>query len=250
MKSEIGRFSRSTASKNSRVSVRMASFSSAFHSGNFFASGLTASRLRVSSHWPAKLSAKAADFGSAIIRFTCASRTAGRCSWLASPSREQLVVRHRAPQEVAEPRRQFEIGDAAATAGPGIALDAEQELRRDQHRGDRELQALRRRVAARPCACRRCAVSRATSAFVDRTPVGAARERGEDPVHAGGAGRRIADRAPSSATACGSAGGNGPATSMDSGIDVAVGVAARLRRNRLQRLVVRRTRRGRCARRR
>ncbi len=56
-------------SKNMRVSVFIASRSSGPHSGNFSGSGLTTSRLRISSHWPAKLSAKARRAG----RPACAS---------------------------------------------------------------------------------------------------------------------------------------------------------------------------------
>ena len=77
MKSPIGRFSRRIASKNIRVSVFMSSRSSGPQVGNFCGSGLMLSRFRISSHWPAKFSASADAFGSASIRFTCASSTPG-----------------------------------------------------------------------------------------------------------------------------------------------------------------------------
>ncbi len=44
------------------------------------------SRLRISSHWPAKFSAIAKAFGSASMRFTCASSTDGALNWRRSAS--------------------------------------------------------------------------------------------------------------------------------------------------------------------
>ena len=77
MKSDIGRFWLSTCSKNMLVSVRISSLSCGVQALNFCGSGVMESRLRISSHWPAKLSAKAPAFLSVIIRFTCASSVAG-----------------------------------------------------------------------------------------------------------------------------------------------------------------------------
>ena len=48
--------------------------SSSSNCGNTFGSGLTLASLRSVSHWPAKFCTNAADFGSASIRLTCASR--------------------------------------------------------------------------------------------------------------------------------------------------------------------------------
>jgi len=64
-------------SKNIIVSVFIASRSSGFHSLNLSGSGLTTSRLRVSSHCPAKFAANALARGSASMRLTCASSTIG-----------------------------------------------------------------------------------------------------------------------------------------------------------------------------
>ena len=98
-------------SKNIRVSVFIASRSSGVQAGNFCGSGLMLSRLRISSHWPAKFSAIANAFGSASIRFTCASSTAGVLSWRRSASDSSSLVGHRVPEEVAQPRGQLDVRD-------------------------------------------------------------------------------------------------------------------------------------------
>ena len=57
--------------------------------------------------------------------------------------RQQLLVRHRAPEEIADPRGELErrhLVHERGVARIGIALDAEQEIGRDQHRLDGELQ--------------------------------------------------------------------------------------------------------------
>ena len=109
-----------TASKNIRVSVFMASRSSGPHSGNFCGSGLTLSRLRVSSHWPAKLSASAAErrVGQHPLHLRLEHARA-RAACPLRPEPQQFVVRHRAPEEVAQPRGEFEIGDLVHLRGIG-----------------------------------------------------------------------------------------------------------------------------------
>ena len=74
----------------------------------------------------------------------------------------QLVVRHARPQEVRQPRRQLVLADrmrpARRRAAAPIALDAEQEVGRDQDRLERDRQAFVERVAAscaRPRTARR-----------------------------------------------------------------------------------------------
>ena len=92
--------------------------SSAFHSGNFVGSRLTASRLRVSSHWPAKLSAKRRRLriGEHALDLRVEHRRQVQPIRLAEP--QQLVVGHRAPEEVAQPRRQLDVRDARDGARP------------------------------------------------------------------------------------------------------------------------------------
>ncbi len=150
MNSEIGRFSLRTYWKNMLVSVRISSLSSGVQAGNFSGSGVIESRLRISSHWPAKLSANAAAFLSVIMRFTCASSTAGSLQLAGFGEAEQFVVGHRTPQEIAQAGGQFGIGKAVRFLGVErirIALDAEQEFGRNQHRFERELDALLGRLA-------------------------------------------------------------------------------------------------------
>src|SRR5690606_6196770 len=59
--------------------------------------------------------------------------------------REQLVVRHRAPEEIAEPRRELVIRERRVRAGRRVGFAPEQKLRRHEHGRDRVLQALPRR---------------------------------------------------------------------------------------------------------
>ncbi len=81
------------------------------------------SRLRISSHCPAKFSAIANAFGSASIRFTCASSTAGALQPSALGQRQQLLVRHRVPQEVAQPRGQLDVRDPVHPGRVGRVRD-------------------------------------------------------------------------------------------------------------------------------
>ena len=66
--------------------------------------------------------------------------------------RQQLLVRHRVPQEVTQPRRQLHVRDPVHPAGivrVEIALDVKQEMRRDEHRLDRQGEALLHGLALR-----------------------------------------------------------------------------------------------------
>ena len=121
---------------------------------------------RAWSHWPTKLRTNSSDRGSASIRSTWAGRFA-RSSPLAGQA-DQLVVGHRRPEEVGQPRGQGVFVDERmpASAAPGSAvLLAEQEPRRGQHGhhrlGDARLEGLAR-LRRRPP--RRCATSRSTVA--------------------------------------------------------------------------------------
>ena len=174
-------------SKNIRVSVFIASRSSGLQAGNFCGSGLMLSRLRISSHWPAKFSAIAKAFGSASMRLTWASSTAGAPQAPPLGQRQQLVVRHRVPQEVAQPRGQLHVGDRD---GPWSDRSASRSRSMWNRKcGETSMAWI---ASAIPCsvvwpsalASATNFLSAATSARVDRAPVGAARQRREDPVDA------------------------------------------------------------------
>ena len=92
----------------------------------------------VCSHWPAKFSTSACDFGSCSMRCDLPVETFGSRSCAVAGQVEQLVVGHAAPEEIGEARGEFPIVELAL--GPGIVglrieLDAEQEARGDEHRG-------------------------------------------------------------------------------------------------------------------
>ena len=55
---------------------------------------------------------------------------------------KQFVVGHGTPEEIAETRSEFGVGDPAIGARFGIALNAKQKPRRDQHAGNGKLKAL------------------------------------------------------------------------------------------------------------
>ena len=128
----------------------MASRSSGLHSGNFCGSGLTTSRLRSSSHWPAKLSASAAERGSASMRFTCAS-SVRRGAQLAGFG-ERRAVRRPASSSTgsssgATPVRRRRSGATSSDRSGSDRARCGKEVRRDQHRLERQLDALLRRLA-------------------------------------------------------------------------------------------------------
>ena len=84
------------------------------------------------------------------MRVTCASSTAGVLSWRRSASDEQLVVRHRVPQEVTQARGQLDVRNPVHSrriVRVEVALDVEQEMRRDEHRLNGEGNALLDRLA-------------------------------------------------------------------------------------------------------
>ena len=162
------------------------------------------SRLRISSHWPAKFSAIADAFGSASIRFTCASSTAGALQPAPLGQRQQLLVRHRVPQEVAQPRGQLHVRDPVHPASGRSGTRSRSMWNRKC--GDTSIAWIAR---AMPCSDRLPVAfasvtnrfSAATSAPRHGPAIGAARQRREDPVDAGRPGLRIADQD----LACGSA---------------------------------------------
>ena len=83
--------------------------------------------------------------------------------------RQQLLVRHRVPQEVTQPRGQLDVRNPVHAARIGrvaVALDVKQEMRRHEHRLDRERDALLHRLPVVPSRARRTSVSAATSAPV------------------------------------------------------------------------------------
>ena len=151
--------------------------------GTRASSGCLLRRLRRCSHWPAKLSTSACAFGSASMRRTCCSSTAGFCSLPCAASAEQLVVGNAAPEEERQPRRQLEIAEAIGGArrhAGRVALDAEQELRAGEDAAQRQLDAARR-TCPPPCGrARRTRAARCRSASRDGAAVGAARERRQD----------------------------------------------------------------------
>ena len=93
-------------------------------------SGRTLSTSCSRSHCAAKRVDSARERGSAIIRFTCRSKTAGVAERAVAADLQQLLIRQRAPQEERQPRREIDVGDAiAAVAGLRRLLDAEHEAR-------------------------------------------------------------------------------------------------------------------------
>ena len=152
-------------------------------SGTGLGRGWPVLRLRIWSHWSAKFSTNARDFGSRSIRATCASRFVAGPQLALRGEVEQLVVGHAAPEEVREPRGQLEVVDrqpAGAVRPRSVELDPEEELRRDQHRLDGELDAPLEAVAVLAGPGRRDLTSRATSPAVDGPAVGPGGEPLED----------------------------------------------------------------------
>ena len=104
---------------------------------------------------------------------------------------EQLVVGNAAPQEERQPRRQLEIVDAIGAGlarcprslgGGGLALDAEQERRARQHRAQRHLDAVLEAAVGAPLLVE--AEKRLHLGGRRRTPIRAARQRGENRLRA------------------------------------------------------------------
>ena len=160
---------------------------SASSNGKISGSGFTVSTFRSCSHWPAKFDTSASARRSSSIRRTWRSSTAGSfsrpCSAASSSSASGIVL-----------HRKNESRDASSTslircaaAGPGagrVALDAEQELRRHEHRLDGGLDAARRNppLAAALLVER---VERLDVGARHGTPERAVRERGENRARAG-----------------------------------------------------------------
>ena len=196
-KSESGRFSRSTYSKNMRVSVFIASRSSGPHSGNLSGSGFTTSRLRISSHWPAKLSASADERRVRHHALHLRVQHGGIVQFAGFGQAQQFVVRHGTPQEVAEPRGQFEVRDAVHVLRHRWGWD-----RARCGTGNAATPAWLRWPVGCPArwsgrrdlASATNFISDATSALRYRAAVGAMRQVGDDLVHAGLPGFRIADQ--------------------------------------------------------
>ena len=120
--------------KKETASSTIASRSSGVYSGKSLLSGSARSaRLPTRSHWPAKSSASARDFGSASIRRTWSASTPGSWSRPASARSDSSRVGHRRPEEVRQPAGQLVVGDAirALDVGP-VALEEIEELGRDQ----------------------------------------------------------------------------------------------------------------------
>ena len=106
---------------------------------------------------------------------------------------EQLVVRHRAPQEITQPRRQLEIGNLMDLRRVRrIVLYAKQKMRRHQHRLNRQLNSL---LGALPLGLRHRGEfhERRDVALRDRPPVRSPRERRDNLLGARRARLRIAD---------------------------------------------------------
>ena len=92
------------------------------------------------SHWPTKFSVNAAAFGSFSIRSTCARSVSGWLQLALLGEGEQLLVGHRAPQEVRQPAGQGEVVEFAGL------LAEEQEVRRHQHGLEADAHRLLERV--------------------------------------------------------------------------------------------------------
>ena len=86
--------------------------------------GTVKSMSRRPSHWPTKFSVKAAAFGSLSMRSTCRRKRVGLIEFALLGQGEQLLVGHRAPQEVRQPAGQGEVVELAGL------LAEEQEIRR------------------------------------------------------------------------------------------------------------------------
>ncbi len=190
----MGRFSRRIESKNMRVSVRMASRSSGPHSGNLSGSGFMESRLRSSSHCPAKFSASAPDLASASMRFICACRVLRIAQFAGFRQPEEFVVRHGTPEEIAEPRSQFDIAYAAnGRSIARVAFDAEEEVGGNEHRLNRGRDSLLQGQTF-PLS-RRNQIAQGRHVLLRHRPaVGAVRQSGKDTVDTGLPGIGIADQ--------------------------------------------------------
>ena len=107
----MGRFSRSTYSKNMRVSVFMASRRSAFHSGNFLRVGLD--HIEIADFQPLAGEVGGEGAGARIGQHALHLRIedGGIVQLPLRGQSDQLVVGHGTPQEVAEARGQLEIGN-------------------------------------------------------------------------------------------------------------------------------------------
>ena len=170
-------------SKNSSVSRWNACRRLSSKSGNSSELGSTLRTLRSCSHWPAKLVTSVARRGSASIRRTCCSSTAGSSSlpWLGHL--QQLVVGDAAPEKERQARRQLDVADA---------VDG---CRAPRPRGSRSTRntncGLARITLQRPSGCRVSNAAFAPAGLVEaqqrlqvgvghRLPIRAARQRRED----------------------------------------------------------------------
>ena len=133
-----------TLVKNSSVSRRSDCRRLSSKSGNVGGSGRVPVRLRRYSHCPAKFSTSASARGSASIRRTCRSSTAGSRSSPRSAAVEQRIVRDAAPEEERQPRGQRPDPTARRRSGRqsgGLGFEPEDERRAAQHEPQRELDA-------------------------------------------------------------------------------------------------------------
>ena len=137
------RSSRMIVSKNSSVSFCIAARSDSSKAGNIAGSGVTVLRLRICSHWPAKFSTRARDFGILEHPPDLGLEHVGLTQLALAGVVEQLVVGHAAPEEVRQPRGQLPVVDGVRRASLGrlVDLDAEEEVRRREHRLQGELNA-------------------------------------------------------------------------------------------------------------
>ena len=159
VKSEETKFVRlrsffSTSSKNRCASLTIADLEHVVVLRIERRSGSVASMLRRPSHWPAKFSVNAVALGSSSIRSTCSRSVSGWLQLALLGECEQLLVGHRAPQEVRQPAGQGEVIEAAAAVARRAdsprdeSLAEEQEMRRHQHRLEADAHRLLERV---PC---------------------------------------------------------------------------------------------------
>ena len=88
-----------------------------------------------SSHWPAKLVDQRSARGSASIRRTCCSSTAGSRQLSLPASIQQLIVGNAAPQKERQPRREFDIARADRLA-PAATLAGSRSKRNRKPRID------------------------------------------------------------------------------------------------------------------
>ena len=103
--------------------VRIAWRSESSNSGKSARSGTNAARLRRCSHWPPKFLTSDCARGSASIRRTSRSSTAGCPSRCRGRGIEQLLVGNAAPQEERQPRRQIEVADPVRRSRPPASAD-------------------------------------------------------------------------------------------------------------------------------